>query len=177
MPLAIQLTRDQKRANHVFTPPVVKSVDEYYTTQAGRVWLFAKMHAQTADAQVHEMVSHLGFSHVALETIVLAFNRQLPADHPVLKLIQLHFMELLAINHLGRGTLLKTPDADFDVVLGMSLDCCAFVEPACRLWPKWRLATDAEGLPRLHHIEQRNARQLELSDALVRWRSRRTRLR
>jgi hypothetical protein len=65
MPLAIQLTRrEDGMLNTIYTPPPLhdkktdKEVDQTYT-QAGLVWMFAKMHVQCSDSQV---VYHFSFS-------------------------------------------------------------------------------------------------------------------
>jgi hypothetical protein len=39
-------------------------------SREGLVWLFAKMHAASADAQVHEMVGHLLLTHLAMEPVL-----------------------------------------------------------------------------------------------------------
>lgn len=120
LPLAIQLTRfPAPRHNRIFVPPQPYPVNYDPYSPEGLVWLFAKMHVATADAQVHECVSHLAFTHLALEPIMIAFFRQLRPAHPLLQLLVPHFRETLAINQLGRRTLLHPTHSDFDRIMGV----------------------------------------------------------
>ena len=93
LPLGIQLDRQNKE---ISTP-----------LDREEVWLFSRIHVMHSDALVHEFVQHLGFTHLAVEPIIIAFYRTLPADHPILKLMTPHFRQTLAINDFGRATLLK----------------------------------------------------------------------
>eukprot|EP01116_Phalansterium_solitarium_P019892 TRINITY_DN5718_c0_g1_i2.p1 TRINITY_DN5718_c0_g1~~TRINITY_DN5718_c0_g1_i2.p1 ORF type:complete len:1033 (+),score=379.24 TRINITY_DN5718_c0_g1_i2:266-3364(+) len=106
LPLLIQLTRFENTSNEIYTPG------------DGLVWLFARMHAAQADSIYHEMVSHLGYTHLALEPIIIAFYRQLNKRHPVFRLMKPHFHNTLAINNLGRNTLLAAKGSQFDAFMG-----------------------------------------------------------
>ncbi|XP_063971178.1 allene oxide synthase-lipoxygenase protein-like [Lytechinus pictus] len=96
MPIAIQLFQDPAPTNPVFYP-----TDPKYT------WLMAKCYFNMADASVHEASSHLGFTHLIGEVIVIATNRCLSPSHPIYRLLAPHFLYLLAINKAGLGPLLS----------------------------------------------------------------------
>jgi arachidonate 5-lipoxygenase len=105
MPLAIQLTRNQTN-NRLYTP-----------ADSEVVWILARMFAMEADGLYHEMVQHLCFTHLTVESIIIGLNRQLPADHPILKFMEPHFYNTIAINDLGRNTLLAANSSTFDRIL------------------------------------------------------------
>lgn len=113
MPLAIQLTRfaaEDKRSNRLFTPR--DDPDQ---------WLWAKLHLMHADAVTHEALMHLGFTHLAAEPIVIAFNRRLAKDNHILQFMNRHFLETIDINELGRRTLLA-PGGQFDQITSLGLN-------------------------------------------------------
>ena len=109
LPLAIQLERDASSTNEVFTP-----------LDREEVWMFARIHCMHSDALVHEFVQHLGFTHLAIEPIIIAFYRILPPSHPLMLLMKPHFKQTLAINDFGRKTLLK-PGGIFDTISTVGL--------------------------------------------------------
>lgn len=49
-------------------------------------------------SSIHEVVSHLGNTHVVLEGPVVAMNRQLPKEHPIYALLQPHLEGTAFIN-------------------------------------------------------------------------------
>lgn len=64
-------------------------------------WQIAKTVFQMADANVHEMSTHLGRTHFAMEPFGLASNRQLADNHPLKVLLTPHLRFLMANNQLG----------------------------------------------------------------------------
>ncbi|CAH1250203.1 ALOX5 [Branchiostoma lanceolatum] len=96
--LGIQLTR-HKAKNEVYSPETAKTHPNKY--------LFAKMHVMVADANVHEFLYHLGFTHIAMEPIVVSLHANLPPDHPIHRLLLPHFKDTIGINHLARHTLVS----------------------------------------------------------------------
>ena len=58
---------------------------------------------------------------MVVEPIIIAFNRQLPEHHPLLKLMKPHFHHTLAINSFGRSSLLK-PEDGFDIIAATGLN-------------------------------------------------------
>ena len=107
MPLAIQLSR--KGGDYVFT-----------ANDLADVWLYAKMLVANADAQLHETIVHLGSTHLTMEPIVIGFHRQLGKDHPIFQMIHPHFYYTLAINSLGRDSLIA-PDGILDAITSVGL--------------------------------------------------------
>ena len=69
-------------------------------------WMQAKLCVQTADVTYHELIVHLCDTHLAMEAFAIATPRQLPATHPVYRLLRPHFRFLLAINTRGNIILL-----------------------------------------------------------------------
>lgn len=69
-------------------------------------WLIAKTIVEMADGNVHEAVSHLGRTHLLVEPFVVATGRNLPAVHPVTRLLWPHFEGTLFINFAAVFTLL-----------------------------------------------------------------------
>eukprot|EP01087_Luapelamoeba_hula_P006965 TRINITY_DN1704_c0_g1_i2.p1 TRINITY_DN1704_c0_g1~~TRINITY_DN1704_c0_g1_i2.p1 ORF type:complete len:1532 (-),score=208.78 TRINITY_DN1704_c0_g1_i2:397-4689(-) len=130
MPLLIQLTQDPSDDCEVFVAPneidgkklwYTDGTSNYSDDVLARTWLFARMHVMAADGIVHEMVSHLAFTHLAMEPIVIGFHRQLAVDHKIFQLMFPHFRNTLAINNFGRSTLLSDKDSVFDRIMGCGL--------------------------------------------------------
>lgn len=69
-------------------------------------WMRAKLYVQSADVTHHELIAHLCYTHLAMEAFAIATPRQLPASHPVYRLLRPHFQFLLAINTRGNTILL-----------------------------------------------------------------------
>ncbi|CAC5367932.1 ALOX5 [Mytilus coruscus] len=97
MPIAIQLFQQNGPSNPVFLPS-----DPEYT------WMLAKMWYSLADSTYHQAITHLNFTHLIMEGISVAVKRQLAHSHPILKLLNPHFMYLMAINSLALGTLINS---------------------------------------------------------------------
>ncbi|MBE9177059.1 lipoxygenase [Oculatella sp. LEGE 06141] len=79
-------------------------------------WMRAKLYTQTADITHHELIDHLGNTHLAMEAFAIATPRQLPTAHPFYRLLYPHFRFLLAINTRGNQILLAD-DAAIEVLL------------------------------------------------------------
>ncbi len=108
IPIAIQLGQVPKESL-LCTP--VDGVD----------WTLAKLIAQMADLYLHELVRHLGQTHLALEPIALATVRELAACHPVNVLLKPHFEFTMAINALGDQVLIN-PGGYVDIIAGLTLE-------------------------------------------------------
>ncbi|MBW4537849.1 MAG: lipoxygenase [Myxacorys chilensis ATA2-1-KO14] len=77
-----------------------------YTPKDADDWMRAKLYVQVADVTQHELVTHLGFTHLAMEAFAIATPRRLPSNHPLHRLLRPHFKFLLAINTRGNAILL-----------------------------------------------------------------------
>ena len=106
-PIAIQL--DPNPDSHVYTP-LDPPID----------WLFAKLCVQVADANHHEMSTHLARTHLVMEPIAIVTARQLAKNHPLSLLLKPHFRFMLTNNDLAR-TRLIAPDGPVDELLGGTL--------------------------------------------------------
>ncbi|KAK7069173.1 Arachidonate 5-lipoxygenase [Halocaridina rubra] len=96
MPVAIQLKQKKGDDNPVYTPK-----DEPNT------WLLAKMFYNNAEAQHHQALTHLGYTHLLMEGVVICTHRNLSPSHPLFKLMAPHFLFLLAINTRGLEKLIS----------------------------------------------------------------------
>ena len=92
-PVAIQCGQDAE-AFAIFTPA------------DGEGWLKAKFIVQSADGNHHEIVSHLGRTHLLLGPFVMCTHRQLDGAHPISRLLLPHFEGTLSINDAARTGML-----------------------------------------------------------------------
>jgi arachidonate 15-lipoxygenase len=95
-PIAIQLGQDP-------------STNPIFLCQAGDEpnWMLAKTIVQIADANYHELISHLGRTHLFIEPFAIATNRQLASNHPLYVLLKPHFQGTLAINDAAQSGLIN----------------------------------------------------------------------
>jgi arachidonate 15-lipoxygenase len=129
VPVAIQLDITDIN-NHVYNPfdPPLN-------------WLFAKLCVQVADANHHEMSSHLCRTHFVMAPIAIGTACQLAENHPLSLLLKPHFRFMLTNNYLGQlrlinrcgpvdnllaGTLAESMELVRDAYTGWSLDQFAF---------------------------------------------------
>ena len=88
--------------------------------QVASAWTLAKLWLQVADANVHEMWSHLYGAHFAMEPVAVATGRWLSGEHPVGQLLRPHLRVLLFNNDIGKK-LLVNPGGRVDVLLAPTL--------------------------------------------------------
>jgi len=109
MPVAIQLGQQSNHATPVFTPA------------DGPIWQIAQLHVTVADGNHHEMISHLGLTHLVLEAFVMVTHRQLSTEHPLYVLLMPHFQGTLAINQAAEQTLVA-PKGTVDRLLAGTIE-------------------------------------------------------
>lgn len=92
------------------------------TTPAdGWAWRKAKTAVQVADANYHEMVCHLGHTHLVMEAVTLATMRTLSARHPLSLMLRPHCEGTIAINNSAANSMLAKGGA-IDLSFGGTLD-------------------------------------------------------
>lgn len=103
-----------------------------YTPAEGEAWQQAKTTVSVADVTYHEMISHLGHTHLLVEPFVVATHRQLPEAHPVSVLLRPHFEGTLYINNAAQAKLIA-PGGDVDMLLGGTIQSSRAVTVASLL--------------------------------------------
>ena len=94
LPIAIQCRQNPNETdNPIFTP------------KDGVAWEMAKTTVQIADFNYHELITHLGATHLVIEPFVVTTHRQLAANHPVKRLLLPHFEGTILINWGAQASL------------------------------------------------------------------------
>ncbi|WIA15496.1 hypothetical protein OEZ85_002133 [Tetradesmus obliquus] len=96
VPVIIELAHSSKAA------PVT-----YTASDPAAVWQVAKLIFQSVDSGWHQLVSHWLRTHACTEPFLIATRRQLPAAHPMFRLLMPHFRYTLPINAAARGSLIN----------------------------------------------------------------------
>ncbi len=97
-------------------------------------WLFAKVCVQIADANHHEMSTHLCRTHFVMEPIAIATARQLAENHPLSILLRPHFLFMLANNDLGQKVLINNGGLVDRLLAGNLAESMKLVEEAAKTW-------------------------------------------
>ncbi|NRA32734.1 MAG: hypothetical protein HRU17_05275 [Polyangiaceae bacterium] len=110
VPVCIQChqTATAKRPNPIFTP-----LD-------GTRWDMAVSVVQSSDANHHEMVWHLGRSHMVMEAVYVCARRTMASHHPLMILLAQHCEFTLAINDYATKHLIA-PGGQVDTLFGSTL--------------------------------------------------------
>jgi len=117
----LRLRRDSRLIPIAIQLGQVPGISLLCTPMDGVDWTLAKLITQMADFYVHELVRHLGQTHLVLEPIALATVRELASRHPVNVLLKPHFESTMAINALGDQVLIN-PGGYVDIILGGTLE-------------------------------------------------------
>ncbi|MGQ4647875.1 lipoxygenase family protein [Lyngbya aestuarii] len=96
VPIAIQIVPELGKLSPILTP-----------FDPALVWFYAKTCVQIADANHHEMSSHLCRTHLVMEPIAVVTARQLAYNHPLGVLLRPHFRFMLFNNDLARKRLVN----------------------------------------------------------------------
>jgi arachidonate 15-lipoxygenase len=120
-PIAIQCGQEPNTRT-----PVIYPFDDR------EAWSLAKVHVQVADGNYHELVSHLGLTHLLIEPFVVSTHRMLASDHPLSILLMPSFQGTLFINNAAIKTLIN-PGGTVDRLLAGTIES------------DWRLTTSALG--------------------------------
>ncbi len=84
-------------------------------------WTLAKTHFQAANANYHELISHLGLTHLLIEPFAVSTQRKLNDKHPIYTLLLPHFQGTLFINNAAILTLIN-PGGAVDSSLGGTIE-------------------------------------------------------
>ncbi|XP_022087837.1 arachidonate 5-lipoxygenase-like isoform X2 [Acanthaster planci] len=146
MPVALQLEQQKGPDNPVFLPS-----DPEYT------WLLAKMWFNFADASYHQSCTHLGLTHLVMESVAATMHCALSPSHPLFRLLAPHFLFLMAINSRGLALLISV-DGWVDKTMNIGRD--GMFELIGRAFKRWRL--NVEGTI----INDLKAREVDDTNAL-----------
>lgn len=131
VPLAIQL--DINPESHLYTP-----------SDPPLDWLFAKLCVQVADANHHEMCSHLARTHLVMEPFAMVTARQLAENHPLSLLLRPHFRFMLANSHLARARLINSGGPVDNLLAGTLAESMELARDAYTNWSLDGFAFPAE---------------------------------
>jgi arachidonate 15-lipoxygenase len=123
-------------------------------------WLFAKFCVQIADANHHEMNTHLCRTHFVMAPFAIATARKLAENHPLSILLKPHFLFMLTNNHLGQKGLIN-PGGPVDRLLAGNLaESMELVKDAYEGWNINEFALPKEianrGMDKIPHYPYRD---------------------
>jgi arachidonate 5-lipoxygenase len=101
-------------------------------------WLLARTYFATAEANVHQIVTHALRTHLAVEPYELAMHRQLSSRHPVYKLLLRHFRGTIRINAEARTVLLGSGGL-FDEFIASGGPDAGHIKLAALAYKTWTL--------------------------------------
>ena len=117
-PICIQLAQKfDSESAPIFTPNNCADANDPNLLK----WRAAKYNVNAVAAMQHESVAHLGDCHLIIEPIVVASNRQLSVQHPLLMLLKPHFRFTININD-DALTGLIAPGGVVAVNVGVSIE-------------------------------------------------------
>lgn len=102
-PIAIQL----EQQHDPITAPIFTPTDAADAGDANHLkWRIAKYFVNVACAIQHESIAHLGDCHLTLDPMVVATNRKLSENHPIMILLKPHFRFTININNSALHSLI-----------------------------------------------------------------------
>ncbi|MDB9375228.1 lipoxygenase family protein [Nodularia sphaerocarpa] len=133
VPVAIQINPKSGKASPLLTP-----FDD------SSIWFYAKSCVQIADANHHEMSSHLCRTHFVMEPFAVVTPRQLAENHPLRILLKPHFRFMLANNDLARQRLVNRGGAVDELLAGTLQESLQIVVDAYKDWSLDQFALPTE---------------------------------
>lgn len=130
VPIAIQLDAIAERQN--YTPTNSRVYTPFETNPSD--WLFAKFCVQIADANHHEMNTHLCRTHLVMEPIAIGTARQLAENHPLSLLLRPHLLFMLTNNNLAQQRLINTGGIVDELLAGTLRESMELVKEAYEGW-------------------------------------------
>ncbi len=92
-----------------------------YTPADGYAWKMARVCLLAAHNNHHEVISHLGLTHLLVDPILIATRLRLPNTHPIAVLLTPHFEGTAAINVSARTSLIQ-PERSVDRLIGSKIE-------------------------------------------------------
>ncbi len=83
-------------------------------------WMTAKNIVQMVDSNYHELISHLGRTHLVVEPFIVPTYNNLPENHPLRNLLIPHFEGTVLINY-GAHAILVAPGEAVDSLLASNI--------------------------------------------------------
>ena len=108
LPLAIQLTQKPAAQPVIYTP--LDNTGEFSD------WQLAKMWVRVAEANIHQFAGRILGTHLLLEPVAIALVRNLPAVHPIFKLIYPYLQDIVTVNTIYRKYVLSEDGALAEVM-------------------------------------------------------------
>lgn len=97
-------------------------------------WFIAKTAVQVADANAHEMGTHLGRTHVSLEAFAWVTPQTLGENHLVARLLQPHLRFLIVSKELGRDFLANQAGPVENLLAGPPEESLTLVRRSHKSW-------------------------------------------
>ncbi|MFN6536375.1 MAG: lipoxygenase family protein [Nostoc sp. EkiNYC01] len=122
-PLALFVVPPSSNPSRSLVPVAIQCHPEHpvFTPLDGENWTIAKNIVQMADSNYHELVSHLGRTHLFIEPFVIATKRRLPTKHHLRILLEPHFEGTILINY-GAHKVLIADGGQVDTLLASTIE-------------------------------------------------------
>ncbi|MEA5551839.1 lipoxygenase family protein [Anabaena cylindrica UHCC 0172] len=118
-PVALFAVPPVNSSSRPLVPIAIYCQQALFTPLEEGTWMTAKNIVQMADSNYHELVSHLGRTHLFIEPFVVATNH-LPQNHNLRKLLKPHLEGTVLINY-GAHTSLVAPKGSVDKLLASDI--------------------------------------------------------